>query len=1480
MSENLEELKKKEVEEITPADLTNQKILEAYSASSPLYDTVKSYLNQIGKIQLLTPTEERELLKRVKQGDQEAKKKLIEANLRLVVSIVRKNKRISQSFEFLDLVQEGNIGLIKAIEKFDLEKGNKLSTYATWWIKQAIERSHDDKDNTIRIPIYKKEDFIKYQKYCISYYKKYGFSPREDQILTDLKITKEKYLQLVEIERNLKNVHSLDEPLSNDKEKSTQINFIPHEESGYEEVERTINEKLLLYSFQKILTPTEYYIIYHHLYEDPPKKLLELSKEFNLSKERIRQIEEKAKTKIKNHLERKQTPKEIDLKAIVNMNFTPIPISTYIKLNYLKKELNNEEYYLFYMHWFKAIPLKTIAPKLAFSLNTVQNIYNKLQSQYRWLLEEHPPQYPKIKTEFLTSKDTNQIFNVNVSPNYINLAVIEKTIHNMSVNEIKDMLGTDYQKLTPHQKNLIDHYFNKTTKQIHPSVLEKVNSKINLELLGYHKNSTIPLEMLYKIFKENEDKFDKKIANYLEMTLFKNFPHQASISLNQDYFDPTMKNYSMYRLEAMYYHIDNYFQYNIPPSELEKVLTKFSHKFSKEAIQLLKLRYGIGTKRHSIIELSQLYQQDYIEIHDRLRTYHDRAINQFLGIKYTTALPNENRYLPFLNNPKYQMTEQARKVGLLYFIHHKSYKEICQELNIINTTRVSNILTETIRQMDYWYYGLADNIVLDEEKVYQLLENQYTKAPETTKQVIIGRFIYGLTSDINASKNNISQSEVNKINSIFSKKYTTYYAKKDLSIQEITREVTCHISDSILTIEERRIISLTYGIKSDFNPDGVKYNREAILALLKINDRQYSHLLNKAKISIGARINKIITPEFGIFTCEEIRDLLQDRYIPISEKEKELLKYIKGIYEYKDVKQLAPIFQMTPGSIKRRIKRALITLKKYKNQEIEKKLDYELDIQPLLKYFPLFEQNILYRRFHLLETAETIGATYHLAKEASFQLTTKVTKRLLYLLKCPNAKKFDFDYAREVVTKEELPYYGNKPLAIQIFNMSFGEDGSFPKTSREIIQELALNPNTSTSAIVKNIMIAVLKYKDGIYKNKNVTYQEVASFYLQHKNDYTPHQQKYFERTLKNLQSNEILKVSEYRNEFVIYEILKSRGELVFNFHISKPEAYQLIKNNPYHLSKCQLEIIRNYFQIPNYELMSGKDKRKVIKLLTPYVIRYLSQKKQQEKECMTKNKERVKTLLQKAPSPKIDRSENTYTAYLIIKNYVQAHAPVLITSPGIDYIYAYIRSKYPNIDVLTENDLPQMIYHLQKYVIQNLERTEFNHLFTKQITPQQITDLIGLDLNTATFWKELLSREEMQKIFEINIPFKDFVRTSVISHSVEYLRIHNNIDKTMVCFHTKDTFQPHTYYEQINLGTSLTKLKRKSAIELLEKYREVLVNNGIIMSYFPNEKSEKIKEIFDNIPYQEYLIPPVKQGIAKIKKPDYDKLIVIKNTK
>lgn len=275
----------------------DRELFEQALSDVALDDPVKMYLKDIGRVPLLTADDEFELARRMQEGDEEAKKRLSESNLRLVVSIAK--RYVGRGMLFLDLIQEGNLGLMKAVEKFDYQKGFKFSTYATWWIRQSITRAIADQARTIRIPVHMVETINKLTRVSRMLLQQTGREPTPEEIAKEMGVTPER---VYEIQRIAQDPVSLETPIG-EEEDSHLGDFIEDEKTPTPaEAAAFAMLKDKLVSVLDTLTPREEKVLRlrYGIDDGRPRTLEEVGKEFNVTRERIRQIEAKALRKLRH----------------------------------------------------------------------------------------------------------------------------------------------------------------------------------------------------------------------------------------------------------------------------------------------------------------------------------------------------------------------------------------------------------------------------------------------------------------------------------------------------------------------------------------------------------------------------------------------------------------------------------------------------------------------------------------------------------------------------------------------------------------------------------------------------------------------------------------------------------------------------------------------------------------------------------------------------------------------------------------------------------------------------------------------------------------------------------------------------------------------------------------------------------------------------------------------------------------------------
>lgn len=296
IDEVMEKIQAENIKIVDNIVASNDLELEKLMNQANIDDPVKMYLKDIGKVPLLSPEEEIELAKRMAEGDEEAKRRLSEANLRLVVSIAK--RYVGRGLLFLDLIQEGNFGLMKAVEKFDYTKGFKFSTYSTWWIKQSITRAIADQARTIRIPVHMVETINKLTRVTRQLTQKLNREPTIEEIAKEMNVSEDKVREIMKISQD---TVSLDTPVG-EEEDSSLATFMQDENAiSPQESAAQVMLKEQLLEVLSTLTPREQKVIMlrYGVEDGHPRTLEDVGKEFNVTRERIRQIEAKALKKLR-----------------------------------------------------------------------------------------------------------------------------------------------------------------------------------------------------------------------------------------------------------------------------------------------------------------------------------------------------------------------------------------------------------------------------------------------------------------------------------------------------------------------------------------------------------------------------------------------------------------------------------------------------------------------------------------------------------------------------------------------------------------------------------------------------------------------------------------------------------------------------------------------------------------------------------------------------------------------------------------------------------------------------------------------------------------------------------------------------------------------------------------------------------------------------------------------------------------------------
>lgn len=1183
--------------------LTDEKLEQSFTDSA-----FKMYMREISRYPILSIEEQKELARRYKEsGDLEARDLLINCNLRLVVMVANRYKSRIKHLQVLDIIQEGNLGLFSAIEKYDPEKG-AFTTYAVPWIRQKITRALSDKDDEIRKPVHIVEIIPKYLAIINESERKGKPIPSDAEICEILEITPN---TLKNIRETLKqNPMSLNQPTDEDEESELE-DFIPSKTNDYDELlKQMANDELLLVS-KEILSPLQYFIIYHRILSDDRKTLEEIASQFHVTRERIRQLEKASLAKIKPYMGEDnkmfkrvlQRIKNREGKKLDSFKRTPLSPLQIIRYMFLKDELNELERKLYELHLLGKYNYKDeeYASILGITLQELKNLMNSLKAKINQKFRD-PRSFQNFQREMMKTNGT-RIFDIEINhkEKIIHYLALEEKYALLSLDEILAYFREAHYDLTKDEENLLKKFYGSIAEEgLSARLVEK---EINLLLFGFRKKDKhVPLKKLYQEFIRGQDMFSEEQQLYLE-TYF--FGKQDRSIFDIDFPDSKLhqnRYFLIEKLERCYYHIHDYFENNFTKENWLEVKAKYWERFSDDKIEYLDLYYGVKRGPYTITEIAEEFEMDYIKLHNIIKDARELAINLFCNIGMKIAIKN-HLYIPYIQDPHYEFTEETRSILKLLLLEEKSYEEISKQTGL-NKTRISNIVTDGIRRIDFYRFGIISCFPISEEELNDFFAYYQDNITPVEKEIIRLKYLNLMKNKDIAVRVGKTLQEVNKYVSHF---YTLYerYMIRDvvLTDSDIKNEIERHPSESIWTEEYKEFASFYFGIKNKYNKTGVKLKPAKIMKKYGYTKNAYYHIYINMIKQLKLRKIDYIKPENNYISREQLDQLLDDVHLPISDKEREIICYLfelKG-YPLKSLEELTTIFHDNKDSIRRRYQRAIVSIYKYLNHEIEGNIHYETDIVPILKYFGISDrmkiEDFYKNGFTYEEMAKKYGITFNQIAEIMNRI-----KVMIYDIKNnPYAKKFDFDYYLKARNNPDLPFTGDLPLAIQIFDLAFGMSGEERMVAPEIIKRLQLNAKKSTvNNVINRIMLSVCKLKDGIKNNKTFSFQQVYSYFMNHCDKIPPYRKKIYKKYFKKVKREKNIagRKSEIPSD-IIYDIIKDTYPNAFTLATAtKEEVEALINKYGKELHKRIRKELMRRFHISERNYMSGKDINHVFKLL------------------------------------------------------------------------------------------------------------------------------------------------------------------------------------------------------------------------------------------------------------------------------------------
>ncbi|MGI6329934.1 MAG: sigma-70 family RNA polymerase sigma factor [Bacilli bacterium] len=757
------------------------------------------------------------------------------------------------------------------------------------------------------------------------------------------------------------------------------------------------------------------------------------------------------------------------------------------------------------------------------------------------------------------------------------------------------------------------------------SSLEKIEKQINKEAFPFlTAPSKLGKDKLIPIYETNKDSFTEYHQNIIEYYLYKNKDIEV-ISKEFNKSNRIIKstwNSLKTSLELKYFNID---KKNLDQETVTSILNNPNYIISDWHQKIVALYYGIGYKRrYQIKEIASKLKEPYLKTHDSLMYMEEKMRELLYGVSYSGEKKDNSNLISYITNNNYSFSKQTREILKLYLIEGLSYEEI-SKIYQITKPQVSNIVTDGIRKANFYRFGIVKKLIVlenDLEDFFQVSNFSYKE-----KEIIKERYLSLKEIKELLKENKISRFAMEKLFFQFEKNFIKHKYKINLKKEDYQKEIAYHQTDTVLTKEELKLISLFWGIASKYNSTGRIFSLKEIRETLNLSSRVCNNSFNRAELKLLKKKAGLLDSLYGIMNKEALEEVFKDKRVPLNNKEIEILKHLKEIdnYSFLSSKDLAKKYQMSESSILRVYQRAILKIKQYELGEIEGKYNYEEDILPNKRFFPKDYRLVLEAKYKNDLSAFKIS---QLTGESIDQVRYKL-KRIKFhlagiLKKDENITKFDYDLMEKLVLKKDLVLYGKRRLKLKAFKMFYGLNGYQRHSLVEIVQNLNLKIEPKTlSSHIKEVELAIEKYKIGIRNPKWFTYSQLLDYY-HHNQDYLNFGEKekiltFLEKQKRYLDDKDIN--ARYTNKTLPFNLKYNLACFLYGKTIdfntmSLLELEKAFQNKK--ISYSNKLLLENYLGNSYKDIINNNTKRKLLKIMSKI---YEEKNKDQIKENQTKVK-------------------------------------------------------------------------------------------------------------------------------------------------------------------------------------------------------------------------------------------------------------------
>lgn len=982
-----------------------------------------------------------------------------------------------------------------------------------------------------------------------------------------------------------------------------------------------IKDHDLLAAIKMRLTPFEYYVFYRLLknQKNVDIECISLAKSLNLSFITLNAHKNKIEKKIEGLIGDKDfVVKEAKRLAdrfnttIDNIKIEPLDPRKIILMAYVQEYLTDLELQILKMSIYS--PTKDVLEKdlelLGISIEEYQKLSKQLDDKIIKLVAD-AEDLKKFKRKILLTYGT-RIFNMNFDKDFNNIDYddLKQKFDSLSFEEIKELYGDSWDKLDINSQNLLKRYF-MVPKNTFVSK-EKWEEAFYLELNNIHLNnvdSHLKPNDLYECYLENKEKFSKETQKLLECFVFEIRDKSEYLgSKNRQEF-AVNKSFALDKLEKIYFNVYNFlYSFDFTKEQWLKVLEKHENKFSENRIIAMNMFYGVDGDAMSIPEIAEIFGMERNRMHDYIANIRKTAMALYTNRSNLRDI-DEDIYIPYALNKAFRFTDLTRKILIMYLVQELSYAEIKEELKDVDIElsqyQISNIITEGIRKIDFYRFGIIDSYNYNETFINHFIEVNKRIFKEKDQRFIRDKYLKHIDNDTLASMYHMPKLKVNKQVQRFNILLNNFQIEDVvLTEADYLKEFNAYPVERVVNEQQMHMLSYYYGIRCIYNLEGVKLSTAQMINTLSeyANDNVsgLSRKINKANDLIKLKKKKLYHNDLIFMSTDEMTKIMADPHVPISDKEKHIICSIYGIrrFKQKTLKDLVKFYGEGEYSIRRRYQRAMVSIFKYQRGEIPAKIDYEYDILPLMRYFSKYDRLLIEDSYKNKLSYEKISKKYKLTFNQVVTRFNKLHLQLFEMINYPKNEYFDFDFYEKAIKDPLLPFYGNLEEATKIFDLRFANNQIRNYTGKEIALELNLNRDEkSVNKTVYNLIMAVCRYKKGIRKEHSFTYEDVKDYYMRHKDEMTATHEKFYLVYFKRHLKEDANRNKELINKIILMDLIKERNRQFENItELDHDEIINLINHSKF--STKVLHSLLNKIGETEKVAMSGQELNHVYRLL------------------------------------------------------------------------------------------------------------------------------------------------------------------------------------------------------------------------------------------------------------------------------------------